>query len=94
MTETEWDKTPIYQFYNQNGRWVNINSAIYTELDIKNLMRHINFPGIKEFKFVQLSWAKVMLTFEELLKMVNMAYFIEKCKVEIDNSQISGIEYL
>ena len=58
MKETEWDKTPCYEFFKINGRWLNKNPTIYTELDIKNLMRHINFPGVKEFKYVRLSWGK------------------------------------
>ena len=37
---TDWANTPIYEHFKQYGCWVDNNNRVYTEEEIKNIMKH------------------------------------------------------
>ena len=91
LRETDWYKTPVYDQYAQNKRWINNYDTIYSEIEIKylqsslnNMISDSNYDEINELEgpfIVQKHWAKTVATLHKLMNQMNMMYYFEKLKI-------------
>lgn len=77
LKETDWSKTPVYDQYIDNKRWIHADDKIYSELEIKYLQSSMskmvndaNYDELNDTEgptIIEKHWAKTIATLHKLM---------------------------
>lgn len=93
-------KTPLYQQFEQHGRWINNDEEIYSEIEVnylKSTLDHMNkddnlddFDQTEGQAIIKKHWGKTIMTLQKLMCMMNMMYYYEKLKLQFSKLEAPG----
>ena len=100
LKETDWKRTPVWEQFERHGRWISEDEKIYSEIELKYLSSTLssmeNQANQEEFDqneglaIIKKHWGKTVYTMQKLMSTMNMMYYYEKLKMQIQKLEAPG----